>query len=1011
MERPRATSSGDLEVMDYFIKIKIGQRTKPGSPFPVNVLLPDSQEAKGWFQYEPPPKVKVSGLVYIPVLSPEIAGDLSSALFKEQVLEFVKAAIKKKEVIYYSNRVLVEILPEELFPLPWELILHYPPLNAVGKLQIIRFSPYLAELALIPMRLPIDVLVASLANPEKKPAFPYHLNKPLDPPLKYFQATISPEVTAHDVRNLLLRREFDIVHLQGYGFWRNDSQGLIGKLKSSDHFDALQLKTLLKRSHTRLLILEEYGKIHGPLLDLGHRILGRNGPAVLVVSSQNLATAPTTFFTELYSGFVHDKRLDEAVENARRRESPYSALLYARDSENLIFISQLGSRLLAHGRLELEFATEVKDNLSQLSQRLAGLTLQPELKEAFNVRHAVLDKTLSGLKKSCHIAHKYQHKSGGMVPLRKASDLINKAREALVEARQYADRVVNAWFSLHSKIVSSDISLRARRKYKFHLQIGARSQKSIVLGPKALPEEVLQRFYSDKGLGLRVVLFSDDFIIKRPDRLLRLPRPPKESKELKFTVIAPKKLGLACMRASIYRQQNLLQSLLVSATITKEKQSGLVLGNKAEVEFALSSSLRDIEHFAERDLNILTNERPEGTHAFAIVGSELKKQFYLTEEEMDTSIFKARQKLQEVCSTLDRNGKPKEYRFDDQNKGKEEQFISDLKKLADIGYNLYVGLCTNINDWNFEDRLKKILKQPGKIIQVSSTKSANYVFPWALVYDRDLHLSDKNVICSTFLDDLRRGGNYGFLMNQVCLTGGCPNENNKNVICPSGFWGYKHIIEQPLSTHQEENDDQPVRFDLCQSIEIDGRILLLMAVSENLRNLKEHREEMKALQNMEAVVHSSCQEIGKALQRQDLHVVYFYCHGGRTERGPYLGVGNKEKIYVADIKSWQVRWPLVHPFVFINGCHTVDLTPKDLLSFNKILAYCRAAGVIGTEIVIHETLARHFAKEFFKDFLNGQKVGKIMRHQRLLLLERYNPLGLVYTPYCSADLCLVQKRP
>jgi hypothetical protein len=93
--------------------------------------------------------------------------------------------------------------------------------------------------------------------------------------------------------------------------------------------------------------------------------------------------------------------------------------------------------------------------------------------------------------------------------------------------------------------------------------------------------------------------------------------------------------------------------------------------------------------------------------------------------------------------------------------------------------------------------------------------------------------------------------------------------------------------------------------------------------------------------------------------------------------------------------------------VFINGCHTVDLSPTDLVSFNDSLARCHAAGVIGTEISVPETLAQAFARAFFKRLLGGAKVGQIVHELRMALLEQYNPLGLVYTPYCSDDLEVV----
>jgi hypothetical protein len=138
-------------------------------------------------------------------------------------------------------------------------------------------------------------------------------------------------------------------------------------------------------------------------------------------------------------------------------------------------------------------------------------------------------------------------------------------------------------------------------------------------------------------------------------------------------------------------------------------------------------------------------------------------------------------------------------------------------------------------------------------------------------------------------------------------------------------------------------------------------------------------------------------------------LVYFYCHGGRDRSRTFLGIGRQERLLAADLTAWELDWADLHPLVFINGCHTADLTPDDLLTFNRAFAWAKAAGVIGTEIDVPEALARHFAKGFVPAFAGGTRVGEALRDQRLSLLERCNLLGLAYTAYCSSDLRLVRR--
>ncbi len=136
--------------------------------------------------------------------------------------------------------------------------------------------------------------------------------------------------------------------------------------------------------------------------------------------------------------------------------------------------------------------------------------------------------------------------------------------------------------------------------------------------------------------------------------------------------------------------------------------------------------------------------------------------------------------------------------------------------------------------------------------------------------------------------------------------------------------------------------------------------------------------------------------------------MYFYCHGGHRRGKAWLGLGDEppDLFFASNLHAWAVRWPDVRPLVFINGCNTVGITPDDLLPFNKSLARSNAAGVVGSEITIPETLGREFGREFVRGFLAGAAAGDLVRRLRLQLLSGYNPLGLAYTPYCLAKLRL-----
>ena len=111
--------------------------------------------------------------------------------------------------------------------------------------------------------------------------------------------------------------------------------------------------------------------------------------------------------------------------------------------------------------------------------------------------------------------------------------------------------------------------------------------------------------------------------------------------------------------------------------------------------------------------------------------------------------------------------------------------------------------------------------------------------------------------------------------------------------------------------------------------------------------------------------------------------------------------------------KWQDNmWPVDHwrwtsPLVFINGCHTAELTPDALVNFVDRFIEANAGGVIGTEVTVSQSLASEAALLFFSYLLeNGGTVGQAIRGVRFDFLAKGNLMGLAYTPYCSAKLHL-----
>jgi len=116
-----------------------------------------------------------------------------------------------------------------------------------------------------------------------------------------------------------------------------------------------------------------------------------------------------------------------------------------------------------------------------------------------------------------------------------------------------------------------------------------------------------------------------------------------------------------------------------------------------------------------------------------------------------------------------------------------------------------------------------------------------------------------------------------------------------------------------------------------------------------------------------------------------------------------------------EVNAWKAEWPEEHwsdrqPLVILNGCHTSELTPEEVLSFVTAFSDARAAGVIGLETSIEQRLAGEAIEDFLSFLRMGRNTGEAIYCMRWELLHKGNVMGLAYTPYCSAALQLRMRK-
>ncbi|MDZ7269419.1 MAG: CHAT domain-containing protein [candidate division KSB1 bacterium] len=560
---------------------------------------------------------------------------------------------------------------------------------------------------------------------------------------------------------------------------------------------------------------------------------------------------------------------------------------------------------------------------------------------------------------------------------------------------------------------------------------------AIDLQPTALPVEHLP-----KAARLKVALFAFESEIEltaggdvgelqlQQDGMAAVTRPAAQpagipaawlQRRLFFLVKMPARAGRFHLRCNIYCEQVLVQSHLVTVEVAARLQRLLRRrmppALQTRVDFTLSRNLdvARLEHLQPHRLSVMLNDNGNGTHGFRFFGGEgnvaFKGDASLPGQELQNLITKAREALRLAAwgdSEPWQSGKQFKYNGG----GGLEQLKGDLIKFAKRGYRFYDVVINRLAGGKEKARaLQELMRKPG-LVQIANKDSLRHLLPVAMLYDYDFDTTapvDAYQLCPAFLQALSQAG---LLSECDCFQGACPSRGQPLVICPSGFWGYRHNLGMPPSL-----TGTPV--DAATEIRYQQAPTLVVAVSTdvNFKLRPQHEARLQTLYPGLAWHHALSREEAVTLIREvDSQVVYFYCHGGfdAGEDVPYLQVGDPaQRQYItrdylrSKLRDLPAGKP--QPLVFLNGCHTTALEPEIALDLvSGFVENARAAGVIGTEITIYEALACSFAEECLRHFLDGVAIGEAVRRGRLKLLQQGNPLGLVYVPYVVASLKLVK---
>jgi hypothetical protein len=640
--------------------------------------------------------------------------------------------------------------------------------------------------------------------------------------------------------------------------------------------------------------------------------------------------------------------------------------------------------------------------------------------------------------------------------------IAEKAKKDIIPSK----RVLNAGFEGPRGLIPPERSLAHQLNYDLVVDVGPRWDliPSLVIksAKNVFPEEFLHR--KKQGYTVRVVFVSEDFTPNMFSAEMWIPVNSGQShpivdgrrldtpEPIRLSVQTPKlsfheKKQRAYGRLTLYYKGQVIQSASVSVGVAHMEGIKLDEPHKIEVDYVLSTDFGNLKELVERTIklrkdsrdlsvavNFTLNDDGSGRHRIlATYHLDKRNETTLPPAWKPYDSNSASQELEnfrEVIAAC--------YKGLDKNLGKNrKRFGRDLLRLAVLGDRLRSLAMSGLNvdeksgsvalwERDFFHALEK-----STVIQIARTGPANYVFPWALVYEYpmpgNLEAENKYELCPIIEEwDIRSGirsRNFDNNSDQ------CPYHHEEwhaqNIICPYGFWGFKHIIEQPLGALYKKSDNWELN--TAERIKGSPNVILGTGTTNDIdldaRDIH--------IQNLAQILYADLNPTKPANSRSSAlemlrspEIAYFLCHGEtEDDKTPYLSIGDhtdedEYKILPSTIEQWSLtrtngidlsHWADARPLVFINACHSVDLKPGVVLNFVSAFSDLGASGVIGTEVSVRTDMAMEVAELVLGRIAAGDEIGQAVLAMRWEMLNRGNVLGLAYTPYSLANLALVRE--
>jgi hypothetical protein len=642
-------------------------------------------------------------------------------------------------------------------------------------------------------------------------------------------------------------------------------------------------------------------------------------------------------------------------------------------------------------------------------------------------------------------------------------ELVAASVGKVVREVRRAPRVLNAAFGDQARnVIPPAEALVEEQPCMLLVDIGPRWDKlqSIATGNDIFPQRSLVIAPEQAMVTLDVVLLSDDIVERMSAASLRLPveagrsRPSDDAEPgpvaIPFTPRALENVDSKRLRGRVlvYQGINVLQSGMLEATV--RSRTAAASGAEPAVlalDYAVSGGFLEVDRFDRRAMSadattatehsvamsIALNDDGGGGHRIVLRDVPDAPPLFRSYDPEAAKILLANVRDDLLGCFYGRD--PSCVRSDDlsrrpANARSFNEFTCDLYNLAWTGSRIYeqlfAALRTTGSTLTFAQlnaRLRELLEKT-TVIQVANTGPGNYVFPWALIYDYPISVNSAAELnwCSVIYEWLTDGGKDAPAARSGD-TSSCPYgadlDHKDNILCPFGFWGLRHFIEQPipsLNVKAGENASRTIAagggFDLAVGISRD--------TSLDQDAIDAHLAELRSFASFSPqTVADTWPTVQTMLEAPSF--AYFLCHGeyDTGEGEPFLGVGLRDgdlnhRVYPRKLLAWaQTRgehfWEGKAPLIFINGCETANLTPGQVMDFVSAFGTLGATSVIGTEVSMRLPVAIEIGQSVLERMRHGASLGVAIRDVRWALAEKGNLLGLAYTPYGLIDAAVPRK--